>query len=200
MTKIQFLLTLSEKLAGLPREEVEARLNFYTEMIEDRMEEGFSEEDAVAAAGDPDEIAAQITQEIPFVKIAKEKIKPKRRLTTAEILLLIVGFPLWFPLLMALVSVAFSVYAVIWSVIVALWSVFGAAAGSALGLLAGGIALVCAGKGLYGGALISGCCICAGVSVFLFLGCKACTKAVVRLTKFLIVKLKKAFVKKEGAQ
>ena len=52
MTKLQFLLALHDKLAGLPQNEVEERLNFYSEMIEDRMEEGLSEEEAVLAAGD----------------------------------------------------------------------------------------------------------------------------------------------------
>jgi uncharacterized membrane protein len=40
MTKLQFLMALHEKMSGLPREEVEERLEFYSEMIEDRMEEG----------------------------------------------------------------------------------------------------------------------------------------------------------------
>ena len=51
MTKLQFLLALHDKLTGLPRDEVEERLNFYSEMIEDRMEDGLSEEEAVAAIG-----------------------------------------------------------------------------------------------------------------------------------------------------
>ena len=43
MTKLQFLLTLNEKLADRPRQEVEERLRFYSEMIEDRMVDGLSE-------------------------------------------------------------------------------------------------------------------------------------------------------------
>ena len=73
MTKLQFLLALHDKLAGLPRNEVEERLNFYSEMIEDRMEDGLSEEEAVAAVGSIDEIAEQITADIPLIKIVKEK-------------------------------------------------------------------------------------------------------------------------------
>ena len=40
MTKLQFLMALHEKLPGLHREKMEERLEFYSEMIEDRMEEG----------------------------------------------------------------------------------------------------------------------------------------------------------------
>ena len=68
MTKLQFLLALHDKLASLPQKEVEERLNFYSEMIEDRMEDGLSEEQAVAAVGATDEIAAQIAAEIPLTK------------------------------------------------------------------------------------------------------------------------------------
>ena len=200
MTKIQFLLALNEKLAGLPQGEVEQRLSFYTEMIEDRMEEGFSEEEAVAAAGNIDEIAAQIKEDIPFYKIAKEKMKPKRRLTTGEIILLIAGFPLWFPALMGLGSVVLSLYVAGWSIIVALWSVFAAAVGSALGFAVGGIVLICVGKGISGLALAGGAMVCAGVSIFLFFGCKAVTKGLSLLTGKTIAALKRAFAKKEVVQ
>ena len=57
MTKLKFLLSLHDKLSDLPQNEVEERLSFYSEMIEDRMEEGVSEEEAVSARGSVDEIA-----------------------------------------------------------------------------------------------------------------------------------------------
>ena len=40
MTKLDFLFSLEKKLSSLPRKELEERLGFYAEMIEDRMEEG----------------------------------------------------------------------------------------------------------------------------------------------------------------
>ena len=49
MTKLKFLFELRDRLEGLPYDEVEERLNFYSEMIEDRMEEGLSEEEAAKA-------------------------------------------------------------------------------------------------------------------------------------------------------
>ena len=95
MTKLNFILALNDKLSDLPKQEVEERLNFYAEMIEDRIEDGLSEEEAVAAVGTVDEIAKHIIKDIPLTKIAIEKIKPKRRLKTWEIVLLIAGAPLW---------------------------------------------------------------------------------------------------------
>ena len=48
MTKAEFLSVFKKKLSALPRKEREEGLSFYTEMIDDRMEEGLSEEEAVA--------------------------------------------------------------------------------------------------------------------------------------------------------
>ena len=60
MTKNEFLLTLQNALSGMPRADLERTVQYYREMIEDRMEEGMSEETAVADVGDPIELAAAI--------------------------------------------------------------------------------------------------------------------------------------------
>ena len=54
MNKRDFIESLRAKLLGLPKQEVEERLAFYGEMIEDRKEEGLTEEQAVAAIGSVD--------------------------------------------------------------------------------------------------------------------------------------------------
>ena len=115
MTKIGFLLALRDKLGALPKEELEERLSFYSEMIEDRMEDGLSEEAAVADVGSVDEIAAQIVSDVPLATLVREKIKPKRQLRTWEILLLAALSPVWFALAVAAISVAFSLYAALWA-------------------------------------------------------------------------------------
>ncbi len=53
MNKREFLQKLENGLSGLPREDIEQRLSFYAEMIDDRIEDGFSEEEAVAGIGTP---------------------------------------------------------------------------------------------------------------------------------------------------
>ncbi len=85
MTKIQFLLTLNKSLSGLPQDEIEERLTFYSEMIDDRMEEGLSEDEAIAAIGSVEEIVTQSVEEIPLTKIVKNKVKPKRKMRAWEI-------------------------------------------------------------------------------------------------------------------
>ena len=110
MNKRDFIESLRAKLLGLPKQEVEERLAFYGEMIEDRKEEGLTEEQAVAAIGSVDEVSAQIIADIPLTKIAKERLKPKKRLRAWEIALIALGFPVWFSLLTAAVAVIFALY------------------------------------------------------------------------------------------
>ncbi len=43
MNKQAFLTQLRKGLSGLPQEDIEERLAFYSEMIDDRIEEGLSE-------------------------------------------------------------------------------------------------------------------------------------------------------------
>lgn len=196
MTKIKFLLLLNEKLSGLPQNEIEDRLGFYGEMIEDRIEEGMLEEDAVAAIGNVDEIADQIISEVPLVKIAKEKVKPKRRLKAWEIVLLVVGSPIWFSLLIAVFAVAISLYVSVWALIISLWSVFASLVGIALYGIVAALLNHASTAGLaFNGAGIA----CLGLAIFMFIGCKALTKAILLFTKKTVLTIKKRLIKKEVA-
>ena len=199
MTKLKFLLSLNDRLSGLPKNDVEERLSFYAEMIEDRMEEGLSEEEAVAAVGSVDEIASQIIAETPLVKVAKEKIKPKRKLRAWEIVLLAVGSPIWLALLIAAFAVFISVYAVVWAVIATFWSVFGAFCGGVIGGVAAGVLFIVVGKIPLGIAMIGAGVTLAGLAIFAFLGCLWATKGVVWLTKKAALGIKFCFVGKEKA-
>ena len=197
MNKTDFLLELNEKLSFLPREEVKERLAFYREMIEDRMEEGLSEEEAVAAVGSVDEIVAQILADTPFTKLAKEKIKSNRQLNTWEIVLLILGFPVWLPLGIAAIAVIFSVYVSLWSVIISLWAVFASLAACAVGGILACVVFIIGGNVPTGLAMLAAGIVCAGLSIFMFIGCKAAVKGTLILTKKFALWVKSCFVKKE---
>lgn len=199
MNKHEFLFELRKGLSGLPQEDIDERINFYSEMIDDRMEEGLSEEDAVSDIGSVDEIVSQIVAETPLLKIVKDKMKSRKKMQAWEIVLLILGAPIWLSLLIAVIAGAFSVYAVLWSVVVAFWSMFGAFAGVGIGGIGGGIALAVTSNVWRGCLLISAGLLCAGLSIFAFFGCKAATKGMVFLTKKIAWVIKKCFVKKEGA-
>lgn len=200
MNKQEFMAKLKARLSGLPRQEVEERLDFYTEMIDDRMEEGMAEEAAVSEIGSVEEIAAQVIADIPFAKIAKERIKPKKRLGVWEIVLLALGSPVWLSLLVAACAVLLSLYVSVWSVIVSVWAVFASLVACVPGGLAAGVLFMLRGNGLAGMATIGAGVFCAGLAIFLFFGCKAATKGTILLAQKIALGIKIAFVKKEKAE
>ena len=198
MTKTEFLSKLREKLSGLPEDDINRSLDYYAEMIDDCIEDGLEESAAVESLGSLDSIADQILKDIPLPKLVKEKIKPKRTLRAWEIVLIVLGFPVWLPLLIAGVSVALSLYVVLWSLIISLWAVFSSVVGASVGGIFAGTIFAFTGKALTGIALIGAALVSAGVSVFIYFGCMSATKGTLILTKKIALGIKKCFVKKEA--
>lgn len=199
INKQEFLAKLKKGLSGLPQSDIDERLAFYEEMIDDRIEDGLSEEDAVNEIGDIDEIISQIISETPLTKIVKEKIKPKRTLRAWEIILLILGSPLWISLLAATFIVVLSIYLVLWSLILCLWSIEVSLWAYTLCGIVSGIVIIFNDNVFSGLALIGIALVCAGLSIFLFFGCKAATKGTLLLTKKITRGIKNIFMKKEEA-
>ena len=197
MSKQEFLEQLRKGLSGLPQEDIEERVSFFNEMIEDRMDEGLTEEEAVMAAGSVEEIIEQTVADIPFAKIAKERIKPKRQLKTWEIVLLIAGSPIWFSLAIALIAIVFAVYVSLWSVIISLWAVFTSFIGCSFGCLAGSIIIALTGNPHVATIILSIFFILVGLSIFMLYGCIATTKGIIQLTKKFALWIKGCFIKKE---
>lgn len=199
MSKQEFLAQLRKSLSGLPQDDIEERLTFYSEMIDDRMEEGLSEEDAVRGVGSVDTILSQIVADIPLSKLVKERIKPEKRPRVWEIVLLVLGSPVWLSLMIAAFAVMLSLYAVLWSVILSLWAAFASLIGCAFGGIAAGIGFALNGNVLTGIVIIGAGMVCAGLSIFLFYGCRAATKGTLLLTKKIALGIKNCFIKREEA-
>lgn len=200
MDKQAFLTALRSGLSGLPQDDIEERLTFYGEMIDDRMEEGLSEEEAVAAIGEVSEIVRQAVADTPLAKIAKERIRPKRRLKTWEIVLLALGSPIWLSLAIAAAAILFAVIVSLWSVILSLWAVFASLAVSAVAAVPTGAFFAVGGHGAAGLAMLSAGLVCAGLTILLFFGCMGAMKGILRLTKKITLWTKDRFIKKEDVQ
>ena len=200
MDKQQFITRLREGLSGLPQDEIRERLTFYEEMIDDRIEDGLPEEEAVAEIGSVDDIVSQIIAETPLLKVVRERVRPKRRIRVWEIILLVLGSPVWLAILIALFAVLLSVYAVIWAVIISLWAVDLSFLVSGLAGIAGGIVLFAKGFAAEGGFLFSAGLLLAGLSILLFFGCLPASKGTCILGKKIVLGIKKLFIGKEGAK
>jgi len=199
MRKQEFLVQLRKGLSGLPQEDIGERLMFYSEMIEDQMEDGLSEEEAVSAVGTVHEIVMQIIAETPLTKIAKERIKPKRRRSVGEIVLLALGSPVWFSLGVAVFSVILSLYISLWAVIISLWSVFVSIIVCSIGGMLAGVVFAAGGNVASGIALLAAGFVGTGLSIFAYYGCKAVTMGSLLLTKKIAIWVKNCFIKKEKA-
>ena len=199
MDKNEFLNQLRRRLAGLPQPEIEERISFYNEMIDDRIEDGLTEEEAVAEIGPVEDVARQIIAEIPLTAIVRENVRPKHSLRAWEIVLLVLGSPIWLSLLIALFAVVFSLYVALWSVVISIWAV-------TLALVAGVFAclvevFVYQRAGNPGGAIFAGgaALACAGLAILMFFASLEATKGIARLTKKMILGIKSWFVGKEAA-
>lgn len=199
MTKQEFLLLLQNGLSGLPKADLEERINFYSEMIDDRIDDGLSEQQAVLEMGEPEKIISQIILDYPFIKLVNQKIKPKRKLTALEIVLIVLGAPLWVPLIIAFFAVIFSVYISLWAIIISLWAVFASFVACAFSGIICGIAFCFTSHKLTAVALIGAGLVLLGLSIFVFYGCKAATKGILQLTKTIFNSIKNSFITKEEA-
>lgn len=200
MDKLDFLMALEETLSQLPEEDRRSSIEYYSEIIADRMEEGMSETDAVASLGAPAKIAEQILMDMPLSKLVKSKVKKRRPMSAGEIVLLILGFPLWFPLLVAVLAVIFSIYVCLWSVVISLYAVFAALAGSAVGIVLGSIVL-CIFSGIPQGLFLLGAgLICAGLALFFLPVCNLAAKGSVWIGKKLLQGIKSCFIRKGDAK
>ena len=199
MTKQEFQAALTHALSAMPEEDVLRTVEYYSEMIEDRIEDGAPEAEAVAAVGTVEEIAAQVLSEVSLPKLIKNKLKPKRKLSGWEITLLILGFPLWFPLLLSAGAVLLSVYVSIWAVIISLYATDLSLGCSALACLAGCVGMLSTGYSAYAVLLLGAACLLASLSIVILLGCNLTARGLITLSRAFGRAIKRSLIGKGGS-
>ena len=197
MDKETYIARLRAALRGLPEADIETSAEYYAELIADRMEDGLEETEAVAELPAPEKAAEEILLDQPLARIVAARVKPKRRLAVWEIVLLVLGSPVWLPLLLTLVILALTAYLLIWVAALVLWSVdLGA-----LAALVGGVAGMIGGvlqRNLYLELLAVGAALVgAGFTILLFFASLWMTKASARLGGAMLRSVKAQLVGKE---
>lgn len=145
MTKLEFLDSLKARLASLPQSEIYRLMGYYAEMIDDRIESGMSEAEAVAALGPMDSIIESIMYDMSIPKLMRAKVKESKNKVGNRaiwIILVIVTFPFWLPALMAFFGVVFGLFMAIWGIILALFAVVASLGISGVACVAGGAVLL----------------------------------------------------------
>ena len=175
-------------------------MEYYSELIADSMEDGVAEEEAVSRLGSLDEIVANVVKETPLTQIVQTRVQESRKKGGSGwvIALLILGAPVWLPLLIAALAVLFALFIALWAVVIALWA-------AVTGVILAGVAAVAAGifelvrlhvpQGL---VLLGGGLVCLGLCALLFLLMKLITVGTVKLCKWIWTGIKSLFVGKKG--
>ena len=192
MTKAEYLERLRASLALMAPEEREAQLAYYEELFDDMLEDGMSEDQVVDHLGEPEAVAEELLAEMPMAMLVKNRVRSSGKPSALTIVLLVLGAPLWLPLLIA-------AFAVLLSLLISLWAV-----GLSLGIVlpAVGISLIALGfASLFGYASLTpllalGSILCgAGVLILGVLLFGVIVRALARLCRGVWRGCKKALTK-----
>lgn len=180
MRRDEFLKELARELEGLTAEQVAEAVSFHAEAIDDRIEAGMPEEEAVAAMGSPREAAAGVLDGLPPVPRA---IARTRRLgTVVPWVLAIIGSPIWIGFGLAFLGVALGVYVSIWALALAVWALAGACLAGALVSLLLAACGVAIGHAPFVLAMAGSGLACAGAALLVGFGAWKASALIVRLS------------------
>lgn len=176
MNKNEFLTELSYRLSA--RADRDSIVDYYREMIDDRIDDGMSESEAVMAVGSIDEICSEYNVSNDFARNvpskefmervnSRETKKRKKKSNPFAVAAIVAGSPLWLLLLAVAIIVFLSLMVALWSVVIGFWSAVVSlliagfvtlftcgvffAQGIAVGMLAIGVGLLFIGLGIFAG-------------------------------------------------
>ena len=197
MNKQQFMDALRQGLSQLPPEEIEKQLAYYSELIDDMVEDGMTEYEAVERLGSVQDIYEDILQNMPLPLLVKTRAKPKGGWSALSIILIILGFPIWFSLLAALFAVVLAVYVSLWAIGIAVFAVVLAVFICAVVLAVFFVILLFSKLSAAVLALGAGF-VLAGVALLLGLGAFYLCKGIVKATAAVGRAVKRLFIRKES--
>lgn len=202
MSRDEYLNLLRQRLAEEEIPGAEQMVSFYAEMIDDRMEDGLPEEEAVASMETVEAVVEQAKLDRPITALVTSKMKESHEQAKKSgrgglwLALVILGFPVWFPLLVAFFVVVLALCIVLWAVIISLFAVnisLGVAAAACfIGAFSVLIGWIPAGTAV---AAVGCALILAGLCTLLWSPVVALAKAIMRLMGTMLRKVKGIFVK-----
>lgn len=193
MNKHEFLDALKKALSGLPHEEVKKSVDFYSEMIDDAVENGETEFAVTERIGSAEEIADKIINDTPANK-SEANIKP----SAAAIALIIISLPIWLPLAVAVFAVIFALLVSMWAVVISFFASSAAFASCGAALILSSPFITSAASFADGLLQFGAGLVCAGMAVFVFYLSVLLAKLMARLTLFTARVIKNIFTRKGG--
>lgn len=193
MNKREFLNELERNLRGLPKDDIEGRLSFYSEMIDDIVASGKTEEEAVLELGGIDNVLADIACDTPLKSLVKEKMRPRKKASGLLILILILGFPLWFPLLITAFVLCLVGCLLTWIFVIVAYSIEISFIVSSITCLAAFFMYWASSDKLL--ILVGLALLLAGISILFLYVCKYITIFNAKLNKKILLGIKRGLIK-----
>lgn len=179
MTKQEFLKEIKKNIHALPRKDRKRVVEYFSEMIDDRMEDGLSEEEAIAEIGEPQEAARQTISDPAFLaEIKPEAARPKNN--ALLIVLAILGSPLWIAFAAVVLALLLVFYILLFVFVVVLFVLVLALGLSAIAMLVAGIYELTKLMIPLGFFLIGAFLALTGLTLLAFLGARQAAVGLVR--------------------
>lgn len=200
MKKEEFLKKLKEELENANINNTNDIIEYYEEIIDDKIEEGITEKEAVSSIGSIDTIIKNELLDRPMTTIIKEKVKDKKEKAEKNgtkpllIALIILGIPVWVPLLIGLIGIIIGILCSVFGIIIALFaSILGIGIAS-IACLFTCIVSIFTNSGHITLMVFSVGLILAGLVMLLIPFSALITKGIINIIKTLIKGIKKIFV------
>ena len=197
MNKQEYLEAIRSRISAMPADDVNRFMDYYSEMIDDRVEDGLSEEEAVADMGSPDAAVEQILEDMPLTKLVKEKIKPKHELKAWEVVLIVLGSPVWIPLLITALVLLLTLWIVAFALLISFYAVVLSFVAAGIGGLICAIPLFIANSPYTAVLMLGAALIGIGIAILFFVSVKPVTVGIFKVCKASVNGIKRMFVKEK---
>ena len=197
MNKQEYLESIRSRISAMPADDVNRFMDYYSEMIDDRVEDGLSEEEAVADMGSPDAAVEQILEDMPLTKLVKEKIKPKHELKAWEVVLIVLGSPVWIPLLMTAAVLLLTLWIVAFALLISFYAVVLSFVVAGIGGLICTIPLFVANRPYTAVLMLGAALIGIGIAILFVVSVKPVTVGIFKVCKASVNGIKRMFVKEK---
>ena len=197
MNKEEYLDAIRGRISAMPADDVNRFMDYYSEMIDDRVEDGLSEEEAVADMGSPDAAVEQILEDMPLTKLVKEKIKPKHELKAWEVVLIVLGSPVWIPLLITAAVLLLTLWIVAFALLISFYAVVLSFVAAGIGGLICTIPLFIANSPYMAVLMLGAALIGIGIAILFVVSVKPVTVGIFRVCKASVNGIKRMFVKEK---
>lgn len=197
MNKQEYLESIRSRISAMPADDVNRFMDYYSEMIDDRVEDGLSEEEAVADMGSPDAAVEQILEDMPLTKLVKEKIKPKHELKAWEVVLIVLGSPVWIPLLITAAVLLLTLWIVAFALLISFYAVVLSFVVAGIGGLICTILLFVANSPYTAVLMLGAALIGIGIAILFVVSVKPVTVGIFKVCKASVNGIKRMFVKEK---